>query len=142
MVVTPSPHPSPLRGEGAGRTRLSAVLFINDRYLLRTLDGLEAAHVALQHIRHGKRATLLLLCLTHGAQRPADRDARPIESMEVAHLAILAAVARVHSAGLEIAAHRAGGYLAIHVLAGEPDLDVVGLLRGKAHVAGAQRHDA
>ena len=34
------------------------------------------------------------------------------------------------------------GDFAIHVLAGQPDLDVVGLLRGKAHVAGAERDDA
>ena len=54
----------------------------------------------------------------------------------------LGAVAGVHAPRLEIAAHRAGRDLAIGVLAGQPDLDVVGLLRGEAHVAGAQHHGA
>ena len=59
-----------------------------------------------------------------------------------ARLAVLAAIARHHAPRLELAADRAGGNLAIHVLARQPDLDVVGLLRGKAHVAGAERDDA
>ena len=40
-----------------------------------TLDGLEAAHIALQHIGHRDRAILLLIGLEHGDQRAADRDA-------------------------------------------------------------------
>ncbi len=62
--------------------------------------------------------------------------------MDVAQFAVLAATARVHAARLEVAAHRAGRDFAIHVLARQPDLDVVGLLRGEAHVAGAERHHA
>src|SRR5262249_35903033 len=37
---------------------------------------------------------------------------------------------------------RAGGNLAIRVLPGQPNLDVVGLLRSNAHVAGAQDYDS
>ncbi len=63
--------------------------------------------------------------------------------MDVADLTtVLGAVARVHAPRLELAAERAGRDLAVHVLSGQPHLDVVGLLRGKAHVAGAERDQA
>src|SRR5215831_9168405 len=109
---------------------------------LRPLDGLEAAHVALQHVWNCDRAALLLIGLQHSNERAADRDARAVQRMDVAHLAILRPVARVHAAGLKLAADRAGRNLAIGVLTGKPHLDVIGLLRRKAHVAGAQRHHA
>jgi hypothetical protein len=50
------------------------------------------------------------------------------------------AEARVHPPRLEVAADRAGRDLAVGVLARQPDLDVVGLPRAEAHVAGAE-HD-
>ena len=56
--------------------------------------------------------------------------------------AVLRLVAGIHAARLEIAADRAGRDLAIGVLAGKPDLDVVGLARREAHVAGAERDGA
>ena len=62
--------------------------------------------------------------------------------MDKAGFAILGTVARVHSARLKIAADGNGGDLAIAVLARQPDLDVIGLLRGKPHVAGAERNHA
>ena len=57
-------------------------------------------------------------------------------------LAVLRAIAGVHAPRLEIGADRARRDLAIGPLPRQPDLDVVGLGRGEAHVAGAQRHDA
>ena len=54
----------------------------------------------------------------------------------------VAAEARAHAPCLEIAADGAGGDLAIGLLAGQPGLDIVGLLRGKAHITRAQGHDA
>ena len=56
-------------------------------------------------------------------------------------LAVPGADARVHPPRLEVAADRAGRDLAEGLLARHPDLDVVGLLGGEAHVAGAERHD-
>ena len=53
-------------------------------------------------------------------------------------LVALGPVAGLHAPGLEIAADRTGGDLAIGVLAGQPDLDVVGLAGAEAHIAGAQ----
>ena len=49
-------------------------------------------------------------------------------------------IARVHPPRLERPAIGAGRNFTIGVLAGQPDLDVIGLLRRKTHVAGAQRH--
>ena len=49
------------------------------------------------------------------------------------------AVARLHAARLEVAAVGAGRNLTVLVLARHPDFQVVGLHRGEAHVAGAQR---
>src|SRR6202048_2822117 len=59
----------------------------------------------------------------------------------MAHLTIFpAAKARLHAPRLELATHRARRNLAIGILAWQPDLDVVGLLRGETHIAGAERH--
>ena len=62
--------------------------------------------------------------------------------MDESRLAVLAAIARIHAPGLEITAHRTTRDFAVGVLARQPHLDVVGLLRRKAHVAGAERDDA
>src|SRR5262245_25278053 len=51
----------------------------------RTLDGLEATHVALQRVGHRDRAALLLIGLQHSDQRAADRNARAVQRMDVAH---------------------------------------------------------
>src|SRR5262245_61565571 len=107
----------------------------------RSLDDLHAAHVALQHVGHRDRAALLLVGLHYRDERAADGDPGAVERMQMPHRpAALGAVARVHTPGLKFAAQRAGGNLAIHILSGQPDLDVIGLLRGKAHVPRAQGH--
>src|SRR6185312_17358323 len=54
---------------------------------------------------------------------------------------LLRAEAAIHPARLEVAAIGAARNLAIGLLPGQPDLDVVGLARGEAHVAGAEKHD-
>ena len=53
---------------------------------------------------------------------------------------VFGAKAGIHPARLELTARRARGDLPIRVLSGQPSLYVVGFLRGKSHVAGAQRH--
>src|SRR5262245_40724560 len=102
----------------------------------RSLDDLHATHIALQYVRHRDRAALLLVGLHHGDERAADGDPGAVERVHVPYRpAALGTVARVHAAGLKLAAQRAGGNLAIHVRAGQLDLDVVGVLRGKTHIA-------
>src|SRR5690348_2226807 len=56
--------------------------------------------------------------------------------------AILGPVPRVHAARLELTADRAGRNFTVGILARQPDFDVIGLLRGEAHVASTQRYDA
>src|SRR5262249_44373702 len=109
----------------------------------RPFDGLQPAHIALQHIRHRDRAALLLIGLHHRAERARDGDAGDVERVDVAVLTtVLGAIARIHAPRLELAAERTGRNLAVHVLSGQPHFDVVRLLGGKAHVAGAERDHA
>src|ERR1700734_2732389 len=61
---------------------------------------------------------------------------------EPGRLGVRAFGAGVHAPGLEVAADRAGRDLAKSPLPRQPDLDVIGLLRREAHVAGAERHRA
>src|SRR5690349_12467741 len=107
------------------------------------LDRLDPAHIGPQRLRHLDGAVLALIVLHHRDQRATDRDAGAVERMhERAALLAGAAEARVHAPGLEIAAIGAARNLAIGVLTRQPDLDVIGLARGKAHVARAEKHDA
>src|SRR3546814_8257028 len=74
-------------------------------------------------------------------QRPPHGKARAVERMdELVALYVLAAEARVHAARLEIAAVGTARNLAVAVLPRQPDFEVIGLARGKAHVAAAQQH--
>src|SRR5450756_1087508 len=121
----------------------SLVIRMRMRRSSGVLDGLAAAHIGLQHVRNCDRAVLLLIVLQHGDQSAADRDAGAVEGVQVAYLtAFPGAVARAHTARLELAADRAGGNFPVSPLPRQPHLDVVGLLRSEAHVAGAQRHHA
>src|SRR4029077_11624573 len=71
----------------------------------RALNGLQAAHIALQHLRYRDRAALLLVRLHDGDERAPDRDAGAVERVHVAHLAgTLGTVARVHAPRLKLAA--------------------------------------
>src|SRR5690348_14260255 len=86
------------------------------------LDHRGAAHVGLERIRHRDRAVALLIGLHHGDERAAHRDAGAVERVHVAHGTIFGTETRVHAARLEVAAHRAGRDLAIHLLPRQPDL--------------------
>ena len=61
---------------------------------------------------------------------------------EAGRLGVRAFGASIHASGLEVAAERARGDLAEPSLPGQPDFNVIGLLRRKAHVAGAERDRA
>ena len=105
-------------------------------------DRLDAAHVGAQDGRHGDASLLVLEVLHHRDERAADGDARAIQRVDVARALLPGlAAAGVHAPRLEVAAVRAGRDLAIRALPRQPDLDVVGLARGEAHVARAEQHD-
>src|SRR5262245_2668169 len=101
-------------------------------------DSFEAVHVGTQRGGNGDRSILLLIIFENGDQCPPDRETGAVQGVDEAR-ALLArlAAARLHAPRLELAAVRAAGDLAIHVLPRQPDLDVVGLLRREAHVPGA-----
>src|SRR3954471_24139422 len=127
-----------LRGLWPGMTKCLWLCLRSRRFLNRFLP----THISLQHIRDRDAAALLLIGLHHGDQRTADRNTRAVERMHKARRAAFRPAARIHAPRLEVAAVRAGGNLAVHALPRQPHLDVIGLLRREAHVAGAQRYDA
>src|SRR5690348_14734350 len=61
---------------------------------------------------------------------------------EARAFALLGAEARGHAPRLELAAIGAARDLAIRRLPRQPDLDVIGLARGEAHIAAAEEHHA
>src|SRR5262245_49239209 len=98
-------------------------------------DTRELAHVRHQRGRAGDRTVWLLIVLQDGDERAPHGEAGAVQRMHIFRpAAALAAKARVHAPSLEIAADGAGRDLAVGVLPRQPHLDVVGLLRGKAHV--------
>src|SRR5262245_1069779 len=106
-------------------------------------DSRHAAHVRLQSLGNYDRPIGLLIVLEYRDQRTPDREPRAVQRVDVADLlAAFGAVARIHAPRLKVAAHRARGDFSIGILAWQPNLDVVGLLGGKAHVARAEQHGA
>src|SRR5215472_3175604 len=104
-------------------------------------DHLEPAHVGLEHIRYCHGAVAPLIVLEHGDERATDREAGAVEGVhEAGPLPFFGTESRLHAPRLELAAVGAARNLAIGILAGQPDLDVIGLARGKTHVAGAEQH--
>ena len=52
----------------------------------------------------------------------------------------LMAIARIHAPPLKITAIRDAGNFTIGILPGQPDFEVIGLARTKAHIASAELH--
>src|SRR5215212_10931359 len=108
-----------------------------------TLDAGHPAHIRLENGWDRDAAVLVLIVLQNGDKRAADREAGAVERVHEARLLFAGrAIAGIHAARLEIRADRAARNLAIHSLPRQPHLDVVGLGRSEAHVAGAERHGA
>src|SRR5579885_664179 len=106
-------------------------------------DHLEPAHVRLERVGHRNRAVTLLIVLEYRNQRAPDREPGAVERVhEPRPLPFRGPEPRLHAARLEVAAVGAAGDLAIGALTGQPNLDVIGLTRGEAHVARAQQHHA
>src|SRR6266568_5032382 len=89
------------------------------------------AHVGLQGLGDRNRAVMALEVLDDRDHRTADREGgavQRVDRLQAVHEAFaLTAIAGLHTTRLERPAIRAARDLAIGVLAGEPDLDVVGL---------------
>src|ERR1051326_4418889 len=100
-------------------------------------DPVEAAHIRPQRLGDEHRTVRLLIILQDRDKRAPNRKPGAVQRVyETGVLFALRSIACVHAAGLEVAAIRAGRNFAEHILTGQPDLDVVRLLRAEAHVAG------
>src|SRR4051812_13178478 len=105
-------------------------------------DALDAAQIRPQRRGNHHRAVRLLVVLEDGDQRAPDGEAGAVERVRESGLAALGAVADVGATRLEVLAVAARGDLAIRLLARQPDLEVVGLRRREADVAGGEADDA
>src|SRR3546814_13301406 len=108
--------------------RLSAFLTIGGPF---RDDDLQPAQVRPQRRRHLDAAIGLLVVLHHRDEAAADRHARAVQGMHEAGALFLpsGAEARLHAAGLEVAAVRADLVLAGGILARQPHLHIVAVSR-------------
>src|SRR5262249_37155680 len=92
---------------------------------------------------HDDGSVDLLVLLEDGDERPADGQARAVQRMDEARLRLrFGPIANLRTPRLVITEVRAARDLAIEVLAREPHLEVVCLLRRGGEVTGAERDDA
>src|SRR5206468_2018540 len=102
-----------------------------------------AVHVRYQRLRNSDASVGLLVVFENCEIGAADGETAAVEGMEeLALLRSRRAIANVRAAGLEGLEVRAGGDLAIELLTGEPDFEVVGPGRGEAQVSRAEEHAA
>src|SRR5436190_8402024 len=99
-------------------------------------DGLLPSHIRPQYRRQRHGPVVALEVLENGNQGAPDRQTGAVEGMKRQRpLPFRRPVARLHAQGLECAAIRAAGNLAVGPLPRQPNLDIVSLLRGKPHIA-------
>src|SRR6185437_11451828 len=126
------------------RARARSLIFTSAFSFGRAGNRREPAHVGTQRLGNRHRAVLVLVVLQDRDQRAADREARAVQRVHEARAplpairALLGPITRIHAARLVIAAVGAARDLAVASLPRQPDLDVEGLARGRAHVAAAQ----
>src|SRR5437763_664531 len=101
-----------------------------------------SAHEGHERLGHRDRSVGVLAVLEDRDERAPDRQPRAVERVHGLDLSLRVAIARLHAPCLERLEVGARGNLAIRVLSRQPHLQVVGLRRGEAGVAGAQQHHA
>src|SRR5438552_8424599 len=113
------------------------------KYLPRRWDiqARESAHIRTDGLGEDDASVGLLSVLEDGDDRPSDGETAPVEGRNEARLfARRRAKADLRAPRLEVAERRARADLAISVLAGKPDLQVVGLLRRESQICRAKKH--
>src|SRR5690606_32981711 len=97
-------------------------------------------HIRLKGLGDQYGPVFLLVVLHDSNEAAANRGARTIEGMDIAGRLLFArgAVARLHAPGLEVAADRNRGNLAVGILSRQPDFQIIGAAGAKTHVAGAK----
>src|SRR5438552_657801 len=103
-------------------------------------DPLEPLHVLPQRLGNHDTAVALLIVLQNRNDRAAERQARAVERVYEACPFLRGAIADVRAPRLEIEEVRARRDLAICLLPGQPNLEVVRFRAGEPEVAGRQRH--
>src|SRR5213082_207260 len=114
------------------------------KYLPRRCDiqARESAHIRTDGLGEDDASVGLLSVLEDGDDRPSDGETAPVEGRNEARLfARRGAKTDLRAPRLEVAARRARADLAISVLAGKPDLQVVRLLRRESQICRAKEHD-
>src|SRR3990170_4283165 len=102
-------------------------------------NSLQPAHVWSQHFRNYYTAVFLLVVFKYGEESSADCQSGAVERVDEERPALLfLAVADLRAARLEIFAVRARADFSVHVLAGQPDFQVVSFRGAEAQIAGAQ----
>ena len=118
----------------------------DDVLVLRLCDVLQTSHIRTQHLRDQHRPIRLLIVFQNGHECAADGQPGPIEGMDKLCFRILlpdcTLISNTGPPGLKSFKVAAGGYLSIVILERKPDFDVVGLRRGKPHIAGTEGDDS
>src|SRR5512147_295373 len=102
-------------------------LSLHPAWELALLDALEPAHIRTEHLGDDHRAVGLLEVLEDRHHGPAHRHPGAVQGVAEPGLPLVVAVAHPDAPRLEVLAVRHRADLAEGALAGEPDLDVVGL---------------
>src|SRR2546423_6998487 len=101
----------------------------------------ESAHIRTDGFRQHDASVGLLSVFEDGDDRPSDGEAAPVEGGNQARLfAGRGAKTDLRAPGLEVTECGARADLAIGVLAGKPDLQVVRLLRRESQIRRAKKH--
>src|ERR1700723_3967317 len=102
-------------------------------------DDRLAVHVRHEYVGNPDGAVGPLVVLKNCEIRAAYGETAAVEGVkELGFFGAGGTEANVGASCLESLEVRARGDLAVEVLTGQPDLEVVGLRRGEAHVAGAK----
>src|SRR3981189_3755583 len=105
-------------------------------------DGV-AVHVRHKHVGNSDGAVGLLVVFQNCEIGAANGEAAAVEGVKkLGFFGACGTIANVGAAGLEGFKVRAGGDLAVEILSGQPDLEVVSFRGGESHVAGAEEHAA
>src|SRR6202789_3681259 len=109
------------------------------RQLTPLLNDGVSTHVRPQRFRHPYRPIGLLIVFQNRQPRASNSEAAAIQRMdEFGLVPSLRTEANICAPRLKALEVRAGRYLAIEPLARQPDLKVIGLGCGKAHVSSAK----
>ena len=123
-------HRTPKRGG-------DSPLAIRDSPLPSCRDAVRPAQIRAQRLGYQHAAVRLLIRFNQRYEKASERGAGAVEQVRELVVPVGVLVAEVHPAGLKLIGVRATRHFEVGVLAGRPDLDIVGLRRSES--AGSSR---